>query len=392
YRVGHYGGAGARLMATSPELDGEERDVPSPDPATGHITCAWPESWRLTVPADWLSGLYVATFTTKDGHRSHTPFVVREPGRGSDLLAVVPVTTYQAYNMWPQDNANGKNLYKGYLPTGEMGSLPERARTVSFERPYSGVGTPSWFELETSFAQWAEEAGYDVTYATSIDLHEGRVDPERYSAMVFTGHDEYWSKPMRDLAERGKKAGTHLAFLAANNIYFHIRLEAGNRRITCYKDVGTDPAPDEAGPTVRWRKVDKRRRAEQKLLGVQYNGMPAEVPLVVTRADHWFWDGTGVGDGTLLDGLVGVEADGVDDKFPKPKGEQTLLSASPYADRLGRGIRTQNTSLVEDKLKTMVFVAGTFHWSRALREEGPVADTVRRATGNLLDRMLAPRE
>ncbi|MEV0644753.1 N,N-dimethylformamidase beta subunit family domain-containing protein [Phytomonospora sp. NPDC050363] len=393
HRVGHYGGAGGRLMARGPGLAAEEHAPPSPEPDAGRVVCAWPVSWSVTIPAAWPSGLYVASFTDREGHRAHTPFVVREPSRSSDILVIVPVTTYQAYNMWPADETNGRNLYKGYTPEGVTdGAL--RAMEVSFDRPYTGVGLPSWFEMETSFASWAEERGHDLTYATSLDLHEGRLDPRLYTAIVFTGHDEYWSKAMRDAAEKAVEVGTHLAFLASNNIYFHIRLEAGNRRIACYKDPGTDPAPDAAGQTVRWRRLAKGlRKAEQRLLGVQYNGMlAAPAPMVVREAGHWFWAGTGLRDGDEIPGLVGVEADGVDPKSPSPKkSEQTLLSASPYDDSLGRGVRTQNTSLCVDGRKTMVFVAGTFHWPLALVPGEHSNEHVRVATGNLIDRMLAPR-
>lgn len=336
YRIGHYGGAGARHIVTSPKLQGMPRDVPRVDPETGAIDCGWPVTWRLEIPRDWVSGIFLAVFTSDDGHRSYTPFVVRDAARRCDVLVVLPFTTYQAYNIWPLDGRTGKNLYKGYRGDGRIGGNAERAFKVSFDRPYAQLGLPRWFDMDTSFARWAEEAGYDVTYASGVDLHEGRVDPAKYTAMVFSGHDEYWSRAMRDVVEEAIRVGTHLAFLASNNLYFHIRLEdssqgTAHRVVTCYKEE-PDPEAGDAGRTIRWRHVRKRHAAaEQGLLGVQYNGMLKQpVPLVVQEAKHWFWAGTGLRDGDEIPDLVAVEADGFDPSMPRPEdSEQTLLSASP---------------------------------------------------------------
>lgn len=247
YRIGHYGAVGARHLLTSEPIKVKPQKKPEAQPETGLISCDWPVSWTLEIPKTWVSGIFLAVFTSQDGHRSYTPFVVRDTARRSDVLMVVPFTTYQAYNMWPLDGHTGKNLYKGYTADGEIGGNPERAFKVSFDRPYMQLGLPRWFDMDMSAARWAESSGYDITYATSVDLHEGRIDPSQYTAIVFSGHDEYWSKQMRDCAEDAVDAGTHLAFLASNNIYFHIRLEPAaegkpSRVVTCYKEA-PDPEP-----------------------------------------------------------------------------------------------------------------------------------------------------
>jgi hypothetical protein len=406
YRLGHYDGAGGRLMTTGPKLTGSPQPTPVPHPGTGAIVCDWRPSWTHRVPTSWVSGVYMAVFQAEDGHRSCTPFVVREPNRAADLLVVLPFTTYQAYNQWPLDGRTGKNLYKGYARPGVVGNNAHRAFHVSFDRPYSDHGLPRWAELDLAFTRWVEAGGHDVTYATSVDLHEGRIDPERYTAMIFPGHDEYWSKPMRDTVEKAVDAGTHLAFLAANNIYFHVRLTDAPdgtpaRTVACYKQT-EDPAPDASGPTERWRDLKdehgkKHGHAEQGLLGVQYNGILSEpAPLVVREPGHWFWAGTGLKDGEEIPGLVGGEADGYDDRMPSPEGaDRTLLSESPYGDSFGkgggRGRRIQNTSLCEHEDGTLVFTAGTFLWPLALQDPAHHDPRVERATRNLIQRMLEAR-
>ncbi|MFI8963824.1 N,N-dimethylformamidase beta subunit family domain-containing protein [Streptomyces sp. NPDC053493] len=128
HRFGHYGGARSRLLHTA-------ADVP-----VGR-------GWKLTVPHTWVSGLHLAVLTSADGYRAFTPFVVREPARRSDVLAVVPLS------------------YAG-------------------RRPYPGLGLPEDFGADTSACQWLEEAGYDVTYATEEDVRARRVDPRRYPAVL----------------------------------------------------------------------------------------------------------------------------------------------------------------------------------------------------------------
>ncbi|MFN1193196.1 N,N-dimethylformamidase beta subunit family domain-containing protein [[Kitasatospora] papulosa] len=55
----------------------------------------------------------------------------------------------------------------------------------------------------------------------------------------------------------------------------------------------------------------KHHKAEQRLTGIQYNGILAKpVPLVVSESKHWFWSGTGLRDGDEIPDLIAVEADG----------------------------------------------------------------------------------
>ncbi|WP_222105939.1 N,N-dimethylformamidase beta subunit family domain-containing protein [Catellatospora sichuanensis] len=401
HRLGHYDGAGARLMTESPELTGSVQPPPSIDPDNGMITCDWTPGWTLEVPQDWVSGTYMAVFTSAAGWRCFTPFVVRQDERRAQLCVVMSFTTYQAYNFWPLDGIRGKNLYYGFEP-GQPGRQDHtrRAHQVSFDRPYHRDGIPSRFDFDLDFIQWAEREGYDLVYASSIDLHLGRIDPTKYAGLVFPGHDEYWSGAMRDAAEAAVTAGTSLAFLTANNVYWHVRIGAASdgrpdRVVTCYKgEVGLDPNPDERGATVQFRVARPGPGdAEQRLLGVQYNGIiPAPVPLVVAQADHWFWAGTGVADGDEIEGMVGGEADGVDSRHPTPEGvSQTILSRSPYQLRNGTDL-IQNTSVYETPNGAIVFAAGSLDWPAGLNRPERVDQRIQRATANVLNAIVRAKK
>ena len=139
YRLGDYGGLGARWMAESPTLAGVRQAGPVTDPDTGMISCAWTPSWTLQVPQTWTSGAYLATFTTEDGQRSLTPFAVRDDARKSDFLVVLPFSTYQAYNQWPLNGKVGKSLYYGYGRDGVRTPLRWRAATSGS----TSTGSPS---------------------------------------------------------------------------------------------------------------------------------------------------------------------------------------------------------------------------------------------------------
>jgi hypothetical protein len=393
-RLGWYGGAGARELLTSPELIGEPQPVPVPEPGTGALICRWPVSWTLRIPDDWTSGLYQAIFTSAEGWRGYTPFVVRDDRRAAALCVVVPFTTYQAYNLWPLDGTTGRSLYYGYRD-GVLGS-EQRAFDVSYDRPYAGEGWPKHLDRDHDFIRWAEQRGYDLTYATTEDLHSGRLDPTRHRGIVFCGHDEYWSRPMRSAAERAVAAGTSLAFLAANSVYWHIRLNPAadgrpQRVVTCYK-TSPDLRVDTAGPTTHWRNVTPDGSdAEQGLLGIQYNGIvAAPQPLVVAAAEHWFWAGSGVADGDRIPGLVGGEADGVVPGNPRPNGVTGVtLGTAPFRTPY-REARVQNTHLYETPQGGVVFAAGTLFWTMALSRAKRRDERIERATANLLDRMARP--
>jgi hypothetical protein len=407
FRLGGYGGVGARQLMQSPVLHGTSQPEPVLDRATGAISCDWSVAWTLDVPQDWQSGLYQAILTNSQNWRSIIPFVIRDDARAADLCVVLPFTTYAAYNQWPRDGRSGRSLYRGYDIEGLTFDRPasvapyshsplsyeERARKVSFDRPYATEGLPSRFELDHTFVRWVETEGYDVVYATSVDLHEGRIDPARYAGLIFSGHDEYWSRTMRDLAEGAVAGGTSLLFMTANNVYWHIRFDPStsgqpDRLVVCYRE--DDPEPDSSGATGRWRDPGCGG-AEQPLIGVQYNGIPAKpVPLVVTSSDHWLWAGTDVQDGDLIEDLVAGEADGFMPDYAAVDAPQVLLSASPYQTADGTPF-VQNTSVYEAASGAIVFDTGTFNWPIALGSDDAQDKRIQRATANLLDRVLRAR-
>jgi hypothetical protein len=265
---------------------------------------------------------------------------------------------------------------------------------VSFDRPYASDGLPTYFDLDYAFVDWVEAQRYSVSYATSIDLHSGRVDPGKYRALVFSGHDEYWSPQMRAVVEKAIGSGVSAAFFTANNIYWNVRLEpsaegVAHRQVTCFKNrQNEDGARAGNPPTLWWRDIGQ---PEQRVLGAMYVSVVTDAkpqPLVVTGAEHWFWKGTGVRDGEQIPNLVAGEADQVK---PGVAGTPavTYLAVSPFT---GNG-RTklekmpQHTVLHQAESGAWVFNAGTFYWNHGLSTPGFADSRIQTATRNLLDRM-----
>ena len=118
---------------------------------------------------------------------------------------------------------------------------------VSFDRPYDQWdGAGCFFDWDFPMIRWLEREGYNVTYVTDVDAHAGtRYLPGR-RVLLSVGHDEYWSKEMRDSWEAARDQGYALAFFGGNDIYWQVRYEpsaagAAQRVLVCYKDA--DPTP-----------------------------------------------------------------------------------------------------------------------------------------------------
>ncbi len=388
FRTGWYGGLGGRRMTDAVERTGIVQAVPSPD-TNGTVECKWIDPYAVTIPADWLSGVYLAKLTgVPSGSQSYIMFVVRDERR-ADFVFQSTVTTYQAYNNW-----GGKSLY-GFNSTG----MP--ARKVSFDRPYaSAFGTGGYlFDWEYNFVRFLEREGYDVTYTTNIDTHARPSSLLRAKAMLSVGHDEYWSWEMREHVEAARDAGVHLAFFSANNCYWQIRFENANRTIVGYKDaaLASDPFANDGNPsndhliTVKWRDVPVSR-PEEALLGVMYVESPIDGDIVIDNASHWVFANTGLKNGDKLTGLLGYEIDAIVG-IASPPG-LVRLAHSPYVSEQGE------TGFADMTIHTtasgaMVFSAGTIQWSWGLDPFGDPdrvqrqSEAAKQITRNVLNRMKA---
>ena len=311
YRAGYYGGVGARLVACLPSCDGHarghERIAPVPSPE-GLVHAGWPESQRLQIPHDWVSGYYLVHFRLVSGPSAGgvttTWFVLRDASgaRRAPMLVQVPTNTWQAYNGW-----GGGSLYEFNSPNGR------RAGKVAYDRPYDQPITqvPEW---ELPLVRFLERTGYDVGYQADVDTARDPGSLLGRKAIVVGGHGEYWSKSMRDGFDTARDAGVDLAFFGANAAYWQIRYEDDYRTIVGFKNPTWDPETDPALDTTTFRSLVPPRH-ECVLMGIQHAGGTLEWPTdgdytvaEAAASDPWMRR-AGLRPGDVLPGIVSREVD-----------------------------------------------------------------------------------
>jgi N,N-dimethylformamidase beta subunit-like protein len=128
YRLGYYGGWGARRIALTPSAP-QNQPACYMDATSGLIDCGnWSTSAMWTIPAGSVSGVYLATVQRDDTRgANHIPFLARDDASHSDLVFQTSDTTWQAYNNW-----GGNSLYTG----APSGAQPRSATT--------GHSSPTW--------------------------------------------------------------------------------------------------------------------------------------------------------------------------------------------------------------------------------------------------------
>jgi hypothetical protein len=325
YRLGWYGGRGARAVALHPpegDLQGVTREVPEPCPGPQIDSAGWPTTDTVPVGEDWVSGVYVArlvlTTGEHEGQDAFVPFVVRPPlGRTADILVQQPVTTVQAYNNW-----GGKSLYTSNSSEGVA------AVKVSFDRPLAAwseiVVNARWpFVWDYPLLRFLEREGFDVAYTTDVDTHREPWSLAGHRLLVTSGHDEYWTRELRDAFEAAQANGVNLACMGANTAYWQMRFEDLERTMVEYRWRAQDPEPERALKTEKFRDL-LPRRPECALWGVQYQdgiGKPAEprhYELLRDCLSHPWMAGTGFEHPARLKGLVGYEWDAIQKGLEPP--------------------------------------------------------------------------
>ena len=300
YRMGYYGGMGARRVDTiepSPALpqlqpDCLKGEIPVLNEAGDVVTAKaplfdcgnWAVSASWEAPTDATSGIYFArlireeplegdwwpndAFAPQDfplgaegdplwdrlkgssenallePRASHIYFIVRDDDGESELLFQTSDMTWQAYNRF-----GGHSVYGEFNPMRERlhGGEP-RAYKVSYNRPfetrhYRAVNTV--FNSEYPMVRWLERNGYDVSYTTGVDTDRRGEEILEHKIFMAVGHDEYWTGNQRQNVEAARAAGIHLAFFSSNAVFWKVRWEESiDRSGQPYRTFVTYKEPD----------------------------------------------------------------------------------------------------------------------------------------------------
>ncbi len=404
YRIGYYGGNGARKVATvNPAVP-----LPQTQPnclynqTTGLTDCGnWAVSASWTVPANATSGIYFARAIRNDtGGASHIIFIVRDDASHSDILFQTADAAWQAYNYY-----GGQNFYGCGGGNGIVGNFSSncRAYKISYNRPFqTRLSEPqTWlFNAEYSMVRWLEANGYNVTYSTGVDTDRNGALLLNHKVWMTNGHDEYWSGNQRSNVEAARNAGVNLAFFSGNTIYWKTRWEnsidgSGTpyRTLVCYKETWANAAIDPADPptwTGTWR--DPRfsppadgGRPENALTGTltRFASANRGGPITVPQADGKmrFWRNTSIATlaagqtAQLAPGTLNDELDMDEDNGFRPAGiihltttpvSTTSACLLDFGNTTGACSTVHNVTLYRHASGALVFSTGTYEWSWGL--------------------------
>ncbi len=333
-------------------LTAEDHPVPDRAWAEG---CGWPVAVTISTDASWRSGLYEITLTADGatGRRatSQAYVVVRAPAEGptAGALLHVATNTYNAYNQWggrccysgathvsferpiergyvrrPVD-ASG---FDGRITDIEAPGEPTHRRLIDYQRDHDiplWTGSAGWWNWERRFVAWAEATGFAFDYAIDADLeHPGRLDD--YDVLLTVGHNEYWTRGMRDAADTFVERGGRWAIFSGNTSFWQVRYDEPGQ-MTAYK--GRAHRDDPVARTDQrhlmtsvwshpWLDHPETTTTGLTFSRGGYHRIGHAVPdgsgaYDVHEPDHWAFAGTGLGAGDQLGAgsfVVGYEVDG----------------------------------------------------------------------------------
>jgi hypothetical protein len=293
-------------------LEGKTQPTPKPDERSMH-ECRWAPSAELTIPADWVSGVYLGRLTTlpdtddQPYWQSYVVFIARDD-HPADILFQCSDNTWQAYNGW---------LYKSSVYTHPKGVEGPWA-DVSFDRPYGreaqysgivndplSIGSGAWLTLELPMAYWLEQQGGDVSHCSNSDM----IRPDRgltCKAFLSVGHDEYWDIRQYRSVVKMRDAGVNLLFLSGNAVCWVSPLKPSSdgrsNRVTFRggpyggKNQWIEARIKEHGP------FPERRPDEGHLIGAR-NASPINGggDWICVKPEHWIFAGTGMKKGDRVD-------------------------------------------------------------------------------------------
>lgn len=422
YRLGYYGGNGARMQSTAAQAaatypanftkdgtantpidttvvngvpDGKPRNCTT-KAATGLVDCGnWPVTANWTVPSDAVSGLYIANFDQADSNGVMPyPFIVRNDSSHSDIVVQTDDETWQAYNMW-----GGQSLYGGGGPAPDG-----RAYEVSYNRPLDIGGDNGVYGSEFEMISWLEQNGYDVSYMSGLDVSTRGSNLLNHKMFMSSGHDEYWTQDQFTNVLNARHAGVNQTYFSGNEVFWKTRYtpsidgtNTANRTLTCYKETKRflsqpDGIPDPSGIwTGTWMDPNSTANGqpfqpENILTGSMFtvNGYRSDaitVPGAYSKLR--LWRNTTVANltpsqtATFPTGTLGYEWDSDLSNSTRPSGQIDMSSTTvdindgklrlDYGNTYGNGTATHSLVAFRDQTShALVFGSATVQWSWGL--------------------------
>lgn len=403
YRLGWYGGDGARQMSTAaqaavtyPANFISRAASCTTKSSTGLVDCGnWPVTATWTVPSDAVSGLYIANITQTNGDGLMPyPFVVRNDSSTSDIVVQTSDQTWQAYNDY-----GGQDLYGGTGPAPDG-----RAYEVSYNRPLDIGGDNGIYGSEFMMLSWLERNGYDVSYTSGVDVSSsnGATLLKKHKVYMSSGHDEYWTQSQYSNVLAARKAGVREGFFSGNEVFWKTRFapsidgtNTADRTLACYKMTKMAFNNGIADPSGTWTgtwmdpastNYGQTYQPPNILTGsmFQANGYRSDAITVPgSYGKNRIWRNTSIANltagqtATFPTGTLGYEWDSDLDNSTRPAGEIDVSSTTvditdgtyrlDWGNLYGNGTATHNLVEFRDQDSgALVFGTGTVQWSWGL--------------------------
>jgi hypothetical protein len=319
YRLGYYGGDGARLVETIEDVQGGPGGLHARGHRDGrrcHHERQAPRLRQLVGLGELgrsrrrdLRRLHRAADPHDDGGASHIPFIVRDD-------AAPPICSSRP----PTRPGSPTTPTAATTPTAVPARRWRRSSATTARSRFAAPSSRTTCSTPSTRC-CAGSSATATTSATSL-----AIDTERHAARLLNhevflsvGHDEYWSQGRRAAVTAARDAGVHLAFFSANEIYWKTRWEpstadggstdyrtqvvykAGSsapsgpaEHRNCFQNYSCDPSGIWTG---QWRESESGMPPENSLSG-QISWRLNEVPMTVPGeyAPMRFWRDTDVAD------------------------------------------------------------------------------------------------
>jgi hypothetical protein len=357
YRMGYYGGVGARrIWSTEGSALGGKQAAPvivkgsDPSRPMNMVDASgWFLSLGIRVDGSYTPGTYLIKISDRAGWQTYVPFTVRDDtGSKHAFLMQQASTTWQAYNKF-----GGISFY-----------TTPGAAFLTYNRPYiEAQGSGQYLSLEYGLVYWMEKNNYDVTYWSDMDLHARSAEVQaRADTLILPAHDEYYSPQMRSGVVNAIGASVNVVSFGANQIYRQIRPNTTGTQFEVYERWSAWPY------STTWRHRGPSFH-EQAILGAEYG---CRANGTVTTDANWMW--TGIEPGTRLEGLVNGENDWVHpaSQAPIPPGTEILHTASLDFCAISSEPKRMDIVARTDASGARVFGGSTFAYSCFLIASCPV--------------------
>ena len=188
------------------------------------LDCRWPVSTTWRVPDDLPTGQYAARVTNAKGESRDFDFIVKPSKPRARLMCLSTTNTRVAYNFQPFDDP--KLDYGAYQ---NHPLYPMFGHLLGQRRPRTGEPWQrTTVEFELPFYAWLDARGVAYDLYAEWDLDENPKLLDRYDAVAFAGHSEYWTAEMYESLVAFVKRGGHLLSMSGNTAFWRVSVDRKN--------------------------------------------------------------------------------------------------------------------------------------------------------------------